>query len=56
MLNQDILARNYTDTEMRALLVDMFAHVPSSRTPFFVRLLRRGRGAAPSARVTRSAK
>ncbi len=41
MYNTEILARNYTDDEIHHLLLDIFSHVPASRTPFFVRLLRR---------------
>ncbi len=41
MSDSEILARTYTDDELHRLLLDMFAHVPASRTPFFVRLLRR---------------
>ncbi len=50
MSDAEILARNYTDTEMHRLLLDVFSHVPESRTPFFVRLLRhekRGSNPAP---------
>ncbi len=41
MQHTELLARNYTDEEVRRLLLDMFSHVREERVPFFVRLLRR---------------
>ncbi len=56
MFDTEILARNYTDAEVQTLLLDVFARVPASRTPFFVRLLRRAGQSSIRRRATADSK